>query len=118
MSSADDDFCASGSDTDFAAGIALFGEFAGKKLVEFSEKDAISDKLSRVSDLFSQDRRKQSKKGGELSVSDFNVHRCVHRHLCERSLKQEVPDGRLIIEHKDMYKGKESTFRFFEIGPG
>ena len=37
-----------------------------------------------------------------LSISDFKVHRCVHQRPCERRLKQEVPDGRLIIEHQSM----------------
>jgi len=53
-----------------------------------------------------------------LSISDFKVHRCVHQRPCERRLKQEVPDGRLIIGHQSMEQERVSTFRFFEIGPG
>ena len=45
-----------------------------------------------------------------LRFSEINVHRCVHQRPCERRLKQEVPDGRLIIEHKDMHKGKGLPF--------
>jgi hypothetical protein len=41
----DDDFSAGGGDADFAARIALFGEFAGEEFVEFSEEDAVGDKL-------------------------------------------------------------------------
>jgi hypothetical protein len=46
MSCTDDNFGAGRSDADFAARIALFSEFAGEELIEFSEKDTISDKLS------------------------------------------------------------------------
>jgi hypothetical protein len=54
MSCSDDDFCASGSDADFAAGIALFSEFAGKELIEFCKEDTVSDELftPQVSDVF------------------------------------------------------------------
>src|SRR5271169_1417503 len=46
MSCADDNFGAGRSDSDFAARIALFSEFTGEELIEFSEEDTISDKLS------------------------------------------------------------------------
>jgi pantoate kinase len=42
---ADDDFGAGGGDADFAACVALFGEFAGEEFVEFGEEDAVGDKL-------------------------------------------------------------------------
>jgi hypothetical protein len=49
MSGTNDDFGAGRSNTDFAARIALFSEFAGEELIKFSEEDAISDKLSHKS---------------------------------------------------------------------
>jgi hypothetical protein len=49
-----------------------------------------------------------------MLVSD-RVLRCVHGPPCERGLKQEVPEGRLIIE---LDRFGKVTFRFFEIGPG
>lgn len=45
MGRADDDFGAGGGDADFAAAVALFGEFAGKEFVELSEEDAVRDEL-------------------------------------------------------------------------
>lgn len=42
---ADDDFGAGGRDADFAACVALFGEFAGEEFVEFGKEDAVGDKL-------------------------------------------------------------------------
>ena len=47
MSSADDDFGSCGSDTDFAARVTLFSEFASEEFVEFSEEDSVSDELTR-----------------------------------------------------------------------
>jgi hypothetical protein len=42
---ADDDFGAGRGDTDFAAAVALFGEFTGEELVELGEEDAVRDEL-------------------------------------------------------------------------
>jgi hypothetical protein len=49
MSCTNDNFGTGRSNMDFAARIALFSEFAGEELIEFSEEDAISDKLSHKS---------------------------------------------------------------------
>jgi hypothetical protein len=45
MCRADDDFCSGGCDPDFAARVPLLSEFAGEKLVEFGEEDAVGDEL-------------------------------------------------------------------------
>ena len=42
---ADDDFSTCVSDTDFAAGIALFGELAGEEFTEFGAEDTVGDEL-------------------------------------------------------------------------
>jgi hypothetical protein len=47
MGSADDDFGSCGSDTDFAARVTLFSEFASEEFVEFSEEDSVGDELTR-----------------------------------------------------------------------
>lgn len=46
MSSADDNFGSCGSDTDFAARITLFSEFAGEEFIEFGEEDSVGDELT------------------------------------------------------------------------
>jgi len=46
MRSADDDFCSCGRDTDFAARVALFSEFAGEEFIEFGEEDSVGDELT------------------------------------------------------------------------
>jgi hypothetical protein len=46
MRSADDDFCSRGRDTDFAARVALFSEFAGEEFIELGEEDSVGDELT------------------------------------------------------------------------
>ena len=45
VSSTDDDFGSCGGDTDFAARVTLFSEFASEEFVEFSEENSVGDEL-------------------------------------------------------------------------
>jgi hypothetical protein len=113
---ADDDFGAGGGDADFAACVALFGEFAGEEFVEFGKEDAVGDKLvPRVS--ICRESQKEERKEGRFS--EFNVHRCVHR----RCVKSPQTRGARWEYHQ--WSGEEEgrgtgmlTLRFFEMGPG
>jgi hypothetical protein len=77
----DDDFGAGGGDADFAACVALFGEFTGEEFIEFGEEDAVGDKLGPRVSIRMESKKKERK---EIGFSEFNVHRCVHRR-CVKS---------------------------------
>jgi len=109
MRSADDDFCSCGRDTDFAARVALFSEFAGEEFIEFGEEDSVGDELAGQPGLLG------TEKEGDLGGSGF-----VHYAFIDVRVR-DVSNKRCQRTHHRATAGecgREFTFRFLEIGPG